>query len=142
MSCMRDVPPDGSWLVRELRCDGSYSSTRWSFFEVMRGQFGRPLFRFAEGFVFVGLLEDEEGLLFDALVGDEALAVEVVLETRVDASGGTEVHQNPRAGAAELRDTVEHRDLMTVDFGLIFFGPDCWVSVAGRGVVAGSGVAA
>src|ERR1700721_2309541 len=44
------------------------------------------LFGFAEGFVFVGFLEDEEGLFFDALVGDEALAVEVVLNAGVDAA--------------------------------------------------------
>ena len=37
------------------------------------------LFRLAEGLVFVGLLKDIKGLLLLSLIGDEALAVEVVL---------------------------------------------------------------
>jgi hypothetical protein len=37
---------------------------------IMRGQFRRPSFGFAEGFGLIGLLEDEEGLLLLALLGD------------------------------------------------------------------------
>src|SRR5271169_1003477 len=71
-----------------------------------RPSFMVALFGFAECLVFVRFLEDEEGLFFYALVGDEALAVEVVLEAGVNAAGGAEVHQDPGAGAAELRDFV------------------------------------
>ncbi len=79
-------------------------------------------------------------MFFFSLVGDEALAVEVVLEAWVDAAGGAEVHEDPWAGAAELRDFVEHGDLVAVDLGLIFLGPEGGVGVAGGGVVAGFGV--
>jgi hypothetical protein len=51
-----------------------------------------PLLCLAKGLVFVGLLKDKEGLLLDALIGDQALAVEVVLQPRVDATGGAKVH--------------------------------------------------
>src|ERR1700734_247713 len=65
------------------------------------------LFGFAECLVFISFLKDEEGLFFHALVGDKALAVEVVLEAGVDAAGGAKVHQEPRAGATELGDLVQ-----------------------------------
>src|SRR6059058_5073246 len=99
--------------------------------------FKRFLFRFAEGFFLIRLLQDEEGLLFHALVGDETLAIEVVLETRIDAAGRAEVHQKPWAGAAKLRDFVQHRDLMMVDLGLILLGPERRVGVARWRVITG-----
>jgi len=46
-----------------------------------------PLFGFAKSLFFIGFLEDKEGLLLYALIGDEAFAVEVVLEAGVDAAG-------------------------------------------------------
>ena len=97
-----------------------------------RPSFIATLFGFAECFVFVGFLEDEEGLFLFALVGDEAFAVEVVLQAGVDASGGAEVHEDPGAGAAKLGDFVEHRDLVTVDLGLIFLCPERGVGVCPR----------
>ena len=48
----------------------------------------------------------------------------------IDAAGGAEVHQEPGAGAAELRDFVEHCDLVAVDIGLILLGPESGVGVA------------
>src|SRR5271168_5585852 len=99
------------------------------------------LFGFTESIVFVRPLEDEECLFFDALVGDESLAVEVVLQAGVDAAGGAEVHQDPRASAAELRDLVEHCDLVVVDLGLIFLSPEGRHGAAFGSVVAGFGIA-
>src|ERR1700733_10849978 len=71
-----------------------------------KASFMSTLFGFALCLVFVRLLEDEEGLFFLALIGDEAFTVEVVLETGVDATGGAEVHEDPGAGAAKLGDFV------------------------------------
>ncbi len=45
------------------------------------------LFGLAHGAILVGLLEEEEGLLFLAIFGDEALAVEAVLQLRDVADG-------------------------------------------------------
>ncbi len=117
-----------------LAMDANRASERASFVVIV--------IRVCRGLFFVRFLEDEEGLFLHALVGDEALAVEVVLKAGVDAAGGAEVHQEPGAGAAELRDFVEHRDLVVVDLGLVLLGPEGGVGVAGGGVVAGFGVAA
>ena len=96
---------------------------QWKRTEREKERASSLLFGFAERFIFVGFLEDKEGLFLDALIGDEALAVEVVLEAWIDAACGAEVHEDPGAGAAELRNFVEHRDLVAVDLGLIFLGP-------------------
>ena len=58
------------------------------------------LVRLADGTVFVGLLHDEERLFLDALIGDEALAVEAALEQGKVAGGRTEVHEDPWGGSA------------------------------------------
>ena len=77
-------------------------------------------------------------MFFDALVGDETFAVEVVLKAGIVATRGAEVHQDPGADAAELGNPVEHGDLMAVDLGLVFLGPDGRLC-AGWGVQAGFG---
>src|SRR5271170_1104454 len=106
-----------------------------------RAGFMITLFGFAECLVFVRLLEDEEGFFFYALVGDQALAVDVVLQAGVDTAGRAEVHEEPGTGAAKLGDFVVHCDLMVVDFGLVLLGPERGVRVASGRVVARFGVA-
>jgi len=83
----------------------------------------RELLSFADGVVLVGLLDDGEGLLLFSLIGDEAFAVEAVLDTGELAYGGAEVHEDPRAHAAELGNFVEHHELVAVDAGLVLLGP-------------------
>ena len=73
-----------------------------------------------------------------ALIRNQALAIESILNANQLAAGRAEVHQNPGAHAAQLRDAVEHRELMLEEAGLVFLGP----AIGFRAVQAGLGAAA
>lgn len=77
----------------------------------------------ADGVLLVNLLEQVKRLLLFAIFGDEAFAVEAVLEFGDVAPGGAKVSEHPRADAAELRDVREHDKLVAEDVSLLLFGP-------------------
>ena len=69
------------------------------------------------------LLKDEEGLLLFSLIGDQSFEVVTVLHSGQHPPWRTKVHQDPRTYAAQLRDAVQHADLMAKDIRLVFFSP-------------------
>lgn len=73
---------------------------------------GTSLFRLAHGFLLIRLLQDVKRQLLPALVGDESLAIELILNARQWPIRRAEIHQNPRAHPLKLGDAVEHSQLM------------------------------
>jgi hypothetical protein len=70
------------------------------------------LLRLPNGLFLVSFLQNEKCLLLLALFGDQPFAVVIVLHTRQKPSRGTKVHQNPWCHAAQLRNAVQHAQLM------------------------------
>ena len=75
------------------------------------------------GPVFVGFLQNEERLLLFALIGDQAFAVEAILNARELPHGRPKIHQDPWAQASKLWNFRQHGQLMPEDAGLVLFGP-------------------
>ena len=57
------------------------------------------------------------------MVGYEAFAVPTILISRVETERGTEVEQNPRRYTTQVRDIVEHTDIVSIQTCLVFFTP-------------------
>lgn len=73
-------------------------------------------------FAFVPAFHDIEGFLLAALVGDQALSVEVVLDADYLAAWRTEILQYPRRGSCEALNPVQHVHASLIKVFLIFFG--------------------
>src|SRR5579863_1006267 len=71
----------------------------------------------------IQLLQYEESFLFLSVIGDEPLAVEVILKTRKRSPRTTKVLENPECHPAKKGNTFQHDDLMFVKIFLILFGP-------------------
>ena len=76
-----------------------------------------------DGIFLVGLLQDEEDLFLVSILGDESLAIVIVLYSRQQPQWRAEVHQQPRAHSPQLRNLIQHDELMFVNIGLKFFCP-------------------
>src|ERR1700676_472034 len=81
------------------------------------------LFWFAQGVLRVRLLEQRERLLFLSVFRDKALPVVAVLQAGDVARGRAEIHEDPRYGAAKLRNLPKHCELVFEHIDLLFFGP-------------------
>src|SRR5438105_9258671 len=64
-----------------------------------------------------------ERLLPLPTVRDQSLPVVEILDARQRSARGAEIHQNPRTGAAQERDSFQHTHLMLVEVLLIFLSP-------------------
>ena len=77
-------------------------------------------------------------MLLQALIADEAFAVEVVLYAGKLARWGAEIHQDPRAHSADLGDFGEHGQIVFEDGRLVLLGP----TLVGWAVHTGFGTSA
>src|ERR1700722_8524057 len=69
--------------------------------------------------VHILLLQNKERLLLFSLVRDQSLAIELILNSRKRPIRRAEVHQDPRTHSPQLRNPVEHSELMTIDIRLV-----------------------
>lgn len=81
------------------------------------------LFSIADSVVFVGSLQDEEGLFLLSVFRKKAFAVVAVLEFGDVAGVGAEVDEDPGSDAAKLGYFTQHDQLVFVDVRLLLLCP-------------------
>src|SRR5580765_7671036 len=77
----------------------------------------------ADRLLSVCLLQDKKCLLLLSLFRNETFSIEVVLYSRQRTAWRAKVHEDPRRHSPQLRNAIEHDELMLVDVGLIFLRP-------------------